>query len=116
MLDWRFWVWAIVGVGFGFAISMLGLFTVPASALATIVLLRRPAFRESAYGALIGIGAIPLFVAYDNRKGPGTVCHTIDRTMGTQCDQLLDPRPWLVAGIVLVAAGLVAQAWRSRKA
>ena len=29
--DWAFWVWAVVGVGFGFAISVIGLFTVPAA-------------------------------------------------------------------------------------
>jgi hypothetical protein len=97
-------------VGFGFGITSLGLFTVPASALVAIALLTRPRFRGSAYGVLVGIGALPLGVAYDNRKGPGTVCHAIDHGRGTQCDDLYDPRKWLLVGLVLVVAGLIAHA------
>jgi hypothetical protein len=110
LLDWPFWVWAIVGVGFGFGITSLGLLTVPASTLVAVFLLRRPRLRESAYGVLVGMGALPLFVAYDNREGPGTVCHTFDHGRGTQCDGLSDPRKWLLAGLVLIVAGLIAQA------
>jgi hypothetical protein len=29
--DWTFWVWAVVGIGFGFRVSVIGLITVPAS-------------------------------------------------------------------------------------
>ena len=29
--DWTFCVWAVVGIGFGFGISVIGLITVPAS-------------------------------------------------------------------------------------
>ena len=90
--DWAFWVWAVVGVGFGFAISVIGLFTVPASMIAAIVLLTRPRLRASAYGVLVGIGVPLLVVAYLNREGPGTVCHSIDGGRGTQCDDLTDPR------------------------
>jgi hypothetical protein len=110
LLDRPFWVWAIVGVGYGFGISSLGLLTIPASTLVAIFLLRNPRLRESAYGVLVGIGAVPLWVAYDNRKGPGTVCHTFDHGRGRQCDELFDPRKWLIAGLVLIAAGLIAQA------
>jgi hypothetical protein len=55
-----------------------------------------------------------LLVAYGNREGPGTVCHTIDDRRGTQCDDLYDPRKWLVAGLVFVMAGLSAQLWANR--
>ena len=82
--DWAFWAWAVVGVGFGLAISVIGLFTVPASAIATILLLTRPRLRASAYGLLVGIGAPLLVVAFLNRKGPGTACHSIDGGSGTQ--------------------------------
>ena len=108
MLDWRFWLWAVVGVGFGFGISVVGIFTVPASAIVTIVLLRRPRLRESAYGVLVGIGTVPVVVAYLNREGPGTVCHTFAGGRGTQCDELYDPRKWLLVGLVFIAAGLAA--------
>ncbi len=109
-LAWPFWLWALVGVGFGLGISSLGIFIVPASAVVTMVLLTRPGLRGSAYGALVGIGTVLLFVAFDNREGPGTVCHSYDHGRGMRCDELYDPRKWLVAGLVLVAAGLIAQA------
>ncbi|HEY7149524.1 MAG TPA: hypothetical protein VH420_08765 [Gaiellaceae bacterium] len=107
--DWTFWLWAVVGVGYGFAISVVGLVTVPAALLVTIVLLTKPRFRRSAFGLLVGIGAPLLWVAYDNREGPGTACHTFDGGRGTQCDELYDPRKWLVVGLVFVVAGLAAQ-------
>ena len=78
LVDWTFWVWAVVGVGYGFAISVIGLFTVPAAVLLTIILATQPEFRRTAWGVLIGIGVPFLLVAYLNREGPGTVCHSID--------------------------------------
>ena len=111
LVDWTFWVWAVVGVGYGFAISVIGLFTVPAAVLLTIILATQPEFRRTAWGVLIGIGAPFLLVAYLNREGPGTVCHSIDGGRGTQCDDLSDPRKWLLVGLALVLAGLAAQLW-----
>ena len=108
-LDLGFWLWAVVGVGFGFGISVIGLFTIPASVVAAIVLLSRPRLRASAYGVLVGIGVPLLVVAYMNREGPGTVCHSIDAGRGVQCDDLYDPRKWGAVGLALVAAGLLAQ-------
>jgi hypothetical protein len=107
--DWAFWLWAVVGVGFGFAISVIGLFTVPAATLLTILLLTRKRSRQSAYGILVGIGVPLLVVAYLNREGPGTVCHSIDGGRGTQCDDLYDPRKWAAVGLAFVLAGLLAQ-------
>jgi len=112
--EWAFWLWAVVGVGFGFAISVIGLFTVPASAIATIVLLTQPRLRASFYGVLVGIGVPLLVVAVLNREGPGTVCHTIDGGRGTQCDDLYDPRKWLVAGLIFLAAGIAGQLFAAR--
>ena len=110
--DWAFWVWAVVGVGFG--ISVIGLFTVPASMIAAIVLLTRPRLRASAYGVLVGIGVPLLVVAYLNREGPGTVCHSIDGGRGTQCDDLTDPRKWAVVGLLFIAAGIAGQLYAAR--
>ena len=109
--DWTFWVWAVVGVGFGFGISAIGIFTVPVALLITILLLTRRRFRGSAYGLLVGIGSLPLAIAWDNRDGPGEQCHAIDGGLGTQCDELYDPLKWLLFGLVFVLAGLAAQVW-----
>jgi len=108
-LDLGFWVWAVVGVGFGFGISQIGLFTVPASVLVTILLLARPTLRRSVYGILVGIGAVLLLVAYINREGPGTVCHT--NSNGFECaHDLPDPKKWAAVGILFIVAGLIAHA------
>ena len=90
--DWTFWVWAVVGVGFGFVISVIGIFIAPVSLAATIFLLRRPRFRESVFGILVGIGAVLVLVAYINR-GPGD----------------FSARHWLLAGLGFIVAGVAAQ-------
>lgn len=79
-----------------------------------VFLASRPQLRHSAFGLLTGAGALLLCVAWVQRDGPGTTCwHT---ATGAGCDQHLNPLPWLLTGIALVAAGLIAQAgrdWRS---
>lgn len=92
LADWTFWVWAVVGVGFGFVISAIGIFIAPVSLVATIFLLRRPRFRESVFGILVGVGAVLLLVAYINR-GPGD----------------FNALHWALAGLGFVLAGVLAQ-------
>ena len=56
-----------------------------------------------------------LFVAYVQRDGPGTHCSSTPTSV--TCGESLDPRPWLAAGLVLVAvsvAGTIAAHRRSR--
>jgi len=108
LLDWPLWLWAVVGLGFGFGISVVGIVTVPAATLLTAFLLTRKRLRRGTYGLLVGIGAPLLVVAYLNRAGPGTVCHTFDGGRGTQCDDLADPRKWAAVGLAFIAAGLMA--------
>jgi hypothetical protein len=108
LLDWTFWLWAVVGLGFGFGISVVGIVTVPAATLVTVILLTRKRLRQGAYGLLVGIGTPLLLVAYLNREGPGTVCRTLDGGRGTQCDDLYDPRKWAAAGLAFIAAGVIA--------
>jgi len=111
-LPW-FLAWAAVGVGFALGISALGLFAVPLALLVTILLIVRHHADRSAFGVLAGMGLLSLYVAYVQRKGPGTVYwHT---ATASGADQYLDPRPWLVAGILLVAAGVAAFLWRERR-
>jgi hypothetical protein len=57
-------------------------------------------------------------VAYVQRDGPGTTCWRTATSSG--CDQHLNPIPWLVVGLVLVAAVLAqtrhadSDRWRRR--
>jgi hypothetical protein len=70
----------------------------------------RPALRRSWIGAITGAGALFMYIAYVQRRGPGTVCwHT---ATASGCDQYLNPWPWLVVGAGLVVTGLVVQARR----
>jgi len=111
-LPW-FLAWAAVGVGFGLAVSVLGVFAVPLALLATALLIILHHADRSAFGLLVGMGLLSLYVAYVQRKGPGTVTWHTATASGSQ--EYLDPRPWLAAGIVLVAAGIAAYIWRGRR-
>jgi hypothetical protein len=103
-----FAAWVIVGcaLALGLISFALGpLVLIPAAAIA-VLMLRSPTARRSAYGALIGVGVLLLFVAYVNRDGPGTTCWEHGATMG--CGEHLNPLPWLLLGIAFVVGGFVA--------
>jgi hypothetical protein len=114
--DWVwFLVWAAVGCAAGFAsISFIWLFFAPLALAVVALLIWRRALSRSAIGFVSGLGVTSLIVAYLNRKGPGTVSWHTATASGS--DTYLDPRPWLVAGVVLVAAGVVAFALLARRA
>jgi hypothetical protein len=107
-----FLVWAVLGAVAAFLlVSFLTLAAVPIL-IGVWLSATRPAFRRSWFGAMIGAGAVALYVAYVQRHGPGTVCwHT---ATASGCDQYLNPWPWLAGGAALVIAGVVAQARQMR--
>ena len=108
--EWAwFWVWAVVGgcttISF---VSVIGVFFLPVAALGALAGVHwgRRSMPRSALGAITGAGIPFLLVAYVQRKGPGTVCwHT---ATASGCDEYLDPRPWLVIGLVLTLGGIAA--------
>jgi hypothetical protein len=101
--------WAIAGAGTVLGLISLGpLALLPAIAL-IVILATRDGTGHAAWGLLAGAGALLLFVAYVQRDGPGTHCSSTPTSV--TCGESLDPRPWLAAGLVLVAvsvAGTVA--------
>ena len=99
MRDWAFWIWAVVGVGLGLSAFSLGFLVGLPFVLLIVLLALNPRTRSSAWGVFVGFGSLLLLIAYLNRDQPG--------------DQHLDARPWLVAGIVVLATGLIGEAWRS---
>jgi hypothetical protein len=102
-----------VGIGFALGVSALGFIAVPLALAVTVLLVVFRHADRSALGILVGIGLLSLYVAYVQRKGPGTVYwHT---SVASGADQYLDPRPWLFAGIVLVVVGVAAFLWRGRR-
>jgi hypothetical protein len=102
-----------VGVGVALGISVLGIFAVPLALLLAVFLLVRRHADRSAFGILVGMGLLSLYVAYVQRKGPGTVTWHTATASGS--DTYMDPRPWLIAGLLLVVIGVAAFLWRRRK-
>jgi hypothetical protein len=112
-LPW-FFAWVAVGVGVALVVSVIGIFAVPLALLVAVLLIVLHHADRSAFGVLAGMGLLSLYVAYVQRKGPGTVYwHT---ATSTGSEQYLGPRPWLVAGVLLVAVGVGAFVWRRRGA
>jgi hypothetical protein len=109
-----FLAWTAVGAGLALVISVLGVFAVPLALLLAVFLLVRHHTGRSAFGILVGIGLLSLYVAYVQRKGPGTVTWHTATASGS--DTYMDPRPWLVAGLLLIAIGIAAFLWRRRGA
>jgi hypothetical protein len=76
-------------------------------AAAVIVLISRPPTRRSGFGLAAGAALPLLWVAWNNRVGPGWACTSTPTS--TSCDQLYDPVPWLVVGLILIVAGIAGQ-------
>jgi len=106
---WRWFVaWAAVGGGYLLALLSalsIGIFVLPVVVVVTIVLARRPGAVVGVLGIVSGLGLPLLYVAWLNRDGPGTVCTATGS--GTDCTDEWSPWPWLVLGLVVVAAGIL---------
>ena len=115
----RLWAWfgAWLLTGAAWALSLvailsIGLFVIPLAIVATVLLARRTSWRLGFSGLIAGPGAPLIYVAYLNRAGPGNVCTAVAR--GTSCMQEFDPLPWLIVGLALATAGVVAFLIRTR--
>ena len=110
-----FAVWLVIGVALAFSIVdglAFGLLVFPFAVVAVLVLIVRRHFDRSAWGLLCGVGLLSLYVAYVQRRGPGTVSwHT---ATASGADTYIDPRPWLVAGLLLIVVGVAAFVWHRR--
>jgi hypothetical protein len=90
-----FGAWLLLGCAFALGAVSLGVLTVVPASLLAVAMSRSRTARESAYGALVGVGLLLLFVAWLHRDGTG-----------------LNPLPWLALGVVFVAGGFVAHRLR----
>ena len=107
-----FFVWAVVGLVCSLALVMFGTLAAVPILIGLGLAAFKPALRRSWLGFLAGAGTVSLYVAFLDRRGPGTFCwHT---ATAAECDQIGSPWPWVVAGVSLIAAGCVGQALRAR--
>jgi hypothetical protein len=107
-----FVIWALLGVVFG-----LSFLVFPAAGLLLVLIggamaATRPALRGSWFGAFAGIGAMLLYVAFVQRRGPGTVCWQTATAAG--CDEYMNPWPWFGTGAAFVVASVAAQVRQAR--
>ena len=110
-----FGAWVLVGASGALGLISFGLaFLVLPAGLCAVLMGRRPVIRQSAFGALSGAGFLFLAIAYIYRDGPGTTCTRLPLG-GMQCDEHLNPIPWLVLGILLVVAGVVGELRRASR-
>lgn len=108
----EFFVWAVLGAAAAFGLVIFGTLAAVPILIGVGLAVTRPALRRSWFGAMTGVGAMSLYVAFAQRRGPGTVCWQTATASG--CDQYANPWPWLVVGAALVVAGFVAHARRMR--
>ena len=106
-----FTAWFVVGAGYalGFlAIMTIGLFVLVAASVAAMLLVfRLHRAGNQLFGLVSGLGTPVLWVAYLNRGGPGDVC-TSGGGGSQTCTEEWAPWPFLLAGLLLLAAGVVA--------
>ncbi len=107
-----FWAWAVVGAIAVLSLDLGPLAALPAFALGALVATAGDRRHRGVAGIVTGAGLPLLWVAYVQRQGPGTTCWRTASSAG--CDQHLDPLPWLIIGLALVLAGLVAQSRASQ--
>ena len=110
LIGWlAFLAWMAVGFGIVFGFFLFSVFVLAAAVLVGVLAALQPGLRRGALGLLAGAGAIFLWVAWVQRRGPGTVYWHTATASGS--DQYLDPRPWLAAGVVLVVGSVAAHVW-----
>ena len=116
-----FAAWVLAGALLSFSVlgaASIGFFVVPFALLAFWLALRLGRGWPEALGTISGAGAVSLLIAFLNR---GTMsCADESLTLGPGETEItcggLDPIPWLVAGLVLAAAGAIAYALARRGA
>jgi len=104
-----YWLWCLAGAGL--CLGVLSILTIgPFVLLVTLGLcawlLWRVDFGWGMLGLLSGAALPLLYVAWLNRDGPGTVCTST--ATETSCGDEWSPWPFVVVGVVLIVAGLVA--------
>lgn len=114
---WTYLWWAATGaiVSFGVvSILTIGVFLLPIGLVLVIAGVAWKASRnESAIAAVGGLAAAPLYLAWLNRKGPGTVCETLPDGVNS-CSERWSPWPFLAVAAILLIVSIAAASRRRR--
>lgn len=116
--SWSYLWWAATGAILSLGVASLltvGVFLLPVGiALGITGSLLRALRNKSSIAVVGGLAAAPLYLAWLNRGGPGTVCETLPGDV-TACSDRWSPWPFLAVAAVLVAVCILVVA-RMRRA
>lgn len=115
---WAYGWWVVVGavLAFGMAsILSIGIFVLPVGVALAVLGARQPALRTRAVGGVLaGVGLVAFYIAWLNRGGPGTVCHST--ATGSECSDQWSPWPFVAVAVMLVVISVaVLQPRRDRR-
>lgn len=100
--------WVVVGAVLGFGVAGLltiGIFVLPVGLVLAAVGARQPALRTRAVGGVLaGVGLVGLYLAWLNRGGPGTVCHTT--ATSSECADRWSPWPFVAVAVLLMVTSV----------
>jgi hypothetical protein len=106
---WKYAWWLVVGALLGLGVAALltiGALLLLLAAVLAFIGSRTPALRNrSALAIPAGVGVVALYMAWINRDGPGTVCHTT--LTETTCVDQTSPWPFVAVAVALVAVSVV---------
>lgn len=96
----------------GFSVGALYVLPLVAAACACLVPPTRHDPRHALALILTGTGLIALWLAWNNRQGPGDKC---EGNPPVTCHEYFDPAPFLTAGIVAVLLAISLELWARHK-
>ena len=108
-----FGAWAVPGIVLGLQVSAIGLLLLPLGLVATILLARSTRAWPEALGILEGDAAacflvVALNADYWTCPPSGEVITRTGGSLVVESCGNLNPRPWLIAGLILAVVGAVA--------
>lgn len=108
MRGWaRFCGWALAGFLLASILSQIGIFLAPLGVAVVLVMIRRTREARELLGAVAGVGCVATTIGLLHLSDGGCSTHHDARSTSISCGGF-DGKPWLAAGLAIVAAALLA--------